>query len=166
MDLFRDVLAVKFIQDIAEGRYVIVVLHGVDTVVHGDVSNAVPGEEVLDQMTGLEIIASETAEILCNDEINLLVLTSLEHSLKIRTIHIQAGISVVLKYGNDLPSIHLAKLLEHIALIRYAGALSLQFVVLGQTAVDRGLIFGGRKAPLVHHVHHHNQLTNPAASFR
>ena len=44
------------LQDIFEGRNVVVVPHGVDTVIHGDIAHAVPWEEVLDKLPGLQVV--------------------------------------------------------------------------------------------------------------
>ena len=46
----------RVLQDIFEGRNVVVVPHGVYPVIHGDVAHAVPWEEVLDKLPGLQVI--------------------------------------------------------------------------------------------------------------
>ena len=53
MYLFGNVFAVHFIQDIFEWGDVVIILHGVDAVIHGNVAHTVPGEEVLNQDTCL-----------------------------------------------------------------------------------------------------------------
>ena len=58
MDFLGNILAVHLIQDIFEWRNVVVVPHGVDTVIHGDVAHAVPWEEVLDKLPGLQVVSS------------------------------------------------------------------------------------------------------------
>ena len=59
MYLLGNVLAIHLIQDVLERRNVVVVPHGVDTVIHGDIADAVTGEEVLDQCAGLQVISTQ-----------------------------------------------------------------------------------------------------------
>ena len=59
MNLLGNVLAVHLVEDVLERRYVVVVPHGVDTVIHGDIADAVTGEEVLDQCAGLQVISAQ-----------------------------------------------------------------------------------------------------------
>ena len=60
MYLLGDVLAVHLIQDVLERRNVVVVPHGVDTVIHGDIPDAVAGEEIFNQEAGLQVIPTQS----------------------------------------------------------------------------------------------------------
>ena len=59
MYLLGNVLAVHLVQDVLERRNVVVVPHGVDTVIHGDIADAVAGKEVLNECAGLQIISAQ-----------------------------------------------------------------------------------------------------------
>ena len=58
MDFLGNILAVHLVQDIFKGRNVVVVPHGVDAVIHGDIAHAVPWEEILDKLPGLQVVPS------------------------------------------------------------------------------------------------------------
>ena len=58
MYLLGNILAVHLVQDVLKRRNVVVVPHGVDTVIHGDIADAVTGEEVLDQCAGLQVVSA------------------------------------------------------------------------------------------------------------
>ena len=60
MYLLGNILAVHLVQDVLKRRNVVVVPHGVDTVIHGDIADAVTGEEVLDQCAGLQVISTQS----------------------------------------------------------------------------------------------------------
>ncbi len=44
MDFLGNILAVHLVQDILERRNIVVIPHGVDTVIHGDIAHTVAGE--------------------------------------------------------------------------------------------------------------------------
>ena len=46
-------------EDVLERRNVVILPHGVDTVIHGDIADAVAGKEVLNECAGLQIISAQ-----------------------------------------------------------------------------------------------------------
>ena len=56
MDFLENILAVHLVQDIFEGCDIVVVTHDVYPVIHGDVTHAIPGEEILDQLPGQQVV--------------------------------------------------------------------------------------------------------------
>ena len=71
MYLLGNILAVHFIQDIFKRGYVVVLPHGVETVIHGDIADAVAGEEVLNQRPRLQVVPSQAGKVFGNDKVNL-----------------------------------------------------------------------------------------------
>ena len=69
------------IQDILERGNVVVLPQGVNAVIHGDIPHAVPWEEVLDQIPGLQVVPSQTAQILGNDKVDLPAFNGFQHTL-------------------------------------------------------------------------------------
>ena len=63
MNLLGNVLAVHLVEDVLERRYVVVVPHGVDTVIHGDIPHAVAGEEIFNQEAGLQVIPTQSGQV-------------------------------------------------------------------------------------------------------
>ena len=70
MHLLRYITAVKFVEYIFERSNFIIVHHGVDVVVQRNITHAMTGKEVLDQMARLQIIAPQAAQIFGNDQID------------------------------------------------------------------------------------------------
>ena len=60
MNLLGNILAVHLVEDVLERRNVVVVPHGVDTVIHGDIPDAVAGEEIFNQEAGLQVIPTQS----------------------------------------------------------------------------------------------------------
>ena len=59
MYLLGNILAVHLVEDVLERRNVVILPHGVDTVIHGDIADAVAGKEVLNECAGLQIISAQ-----------------------------------------------------------------------------------------------------------
>ena len=50
----------NLVEDVLERRNVVVIPHGVDTVIHGDIPDAVAGEEIFNQEAGLQVIPTQS----------------------------------------------------------------------------------------------------------
>ena len=81
MYLLGNILAVHLVEDVLERRNVVVVPHGVDTVIHGDIADTVSWEKVLNQMPGLQIVPPQSAEVFRDDKVDLPALNGSQHSL-------------------------------------------------------------------------------------
>ena len=60
MDFLGNILALHLVQDVLERCNIVVVPHGVDTVIHGDIPHAVAGEEIFNQEAGLQVIPTQS----------------------------------------------------------------------------------------------------------
>ena len=136
MHLFGYVSTVKLVEHIFERGNFIAVHQGVDVVVQHDIAHAMARKEVFNQMARLQIIAAQSAQVFCDDQIDLSFFRVSQKALQTGPVHIQAGKAVILVYINSIPPLCFAHRGEQLALIADAGGFSLQVVVLGQPAIN------------------------------
>ena len=136
MHLLGYVSTVKLVEHIFERGDFIAVHQGVDVVVQRVIAHAMARKEVFDQMARLQIIAAQSAQVFCDDQIDLSFFRVSQKALQTGPVHIQAGKAVILVYINNIPPLCFAHRGEQLALIADAGGFSLQVVVLGQPAIN------------------------------
>ena len=69
MDSLGNILAVHLVQDIFERGNVVVLPHGVNTVIHGDIAHAVSWEEIFNELPRLQVVPPQTGKVFRNDKV-------------------------------------------------------------------------------------------------
>ena len=86
------------LDDIQERSKIIVLLIGaVHTAVHGDETDIMFGEKHFRVKTDFQIVSSDTAHILCNDNTDLVVLYQFDHAVPIGAVEVSTGVTIVHK---------------------------------------------------------------------
>ena len=136
MNLLGNVLAVHLVEDVLERRNVVVVPHGVDTVIHGDIPHAVAGKEIFNQEAGLQVIPTQSGQVFRDHKVYLPALDGFQHPFQVGALHVQPRVAIVLIDCNNLPSLLLAVGFQHSPLVCDTGALPVKVIVLGKPAID------------------------------
>ena len=71
----------RMLRSIERRQINLVITQGVDTVIHGDITDTVSWEKVLNQMPGLQIVPPQSAEVFRDDKVDLPALNGSQHSL-------------------------------------------------------------------------------------
>lgn len=136
LDLARDVLGIHVVHDVLERCNVVVGALGVDTIVNGDISDAHPAEVDVCEVAGHNIIATKTAEILGDNQVNQASFDVIDQAQEVRPIIGKTRKAIVDIVVNDGQLVFLTEAGEHEALRLNAGALADLFVVFAQAAVE------------------------------
>lgn len=125
------------LDDIQERSKIIVLLIGaVHTAVHGDETDIMFGEKHFRVKTDFQIVSSDTAHILCNDNAYLVVLYQFDHAVPIGAVEVSTGVTIVHKKLDVSETLFFCVFLENRLLIDNAVALSCEFVITTQSTVD------------------------------
>lgn len=118
------------LDDIQERSKIIVLLIGaVHTAVHGDETDIMFGEKHFRVKTDFQIVSSDTAHILCNDNADLVVLYQFDHAVPIGAVEVSTGVTIVHKKLDVSETLFFCVFLENRLLIDNAVALSCEFVI-------------------------------------
>ena len=136
MHLLGDIPRIHLVEYVLEGCDLVALGLGVDAVVQGDVPDTMSGEEILDQVASLQIVPAQTAEVLCDDQVDPAQLDVPQEFLQTGPVHVQAGEAIVLVNLNNVPALSFADGCQKLPLVADAGALTLEIIILGEPAID------------------------------
>ena len=108
---------------------------GVDAIVNGDVTDAHSTEVDIRKVTGHDIVATKTAEILGDDQVDQASFDVIDQSQKVWPIIGKTRKAIVDIIVNDGQLVFHTKAGEHEALRLYTGAFADLLVVFAQAAV-------------------------------
>ena len=112
-DLFTAVLDIELVDDIQERSKIVVLLIGaVHTAIHGDETDIVFGEKHFRVETDFQIVSTDTAHVLGDDNTDLIVLDQLNHSFPIGSVEIGPAVPVVHEIKRVGESVVIGVLLE------------------------------------------------------
>ena len=154
------------LKKIADGSQLVLTFVGVDVVRNSDQPNVVIGEELLGQSADLDVITPQAAEVFRYHKVGLPALDGFQHPFQVGALHVQPRVAIVLIDCNNLPSLLLAVVFQHIPLVCNAGALPVKVIVLGKPAINSRPEAARQYCvhACIFHSVHHNRL--PAQSRR
>lgn len=125
------------LDDIQERSKIVVLLIGaVHTAVYGDETDIMFWKKHFRVKTDFQIVSSDTAHILCNDNADLVVLYQFNHAVPIWAVEVSTGVTIVHEKLDVSETLFFCVFLENRLLIDNAVALSCEFIITTQSPVD------------------------------
>ena len=141
MNFTADITRIVFVHDRFQGHHVIAAapkLACVHGIIHGNVANPFLWKDFADQLACVGIVASETAQVFGQHDIEFALFDFREHTLEAGAVLIHTGVSIVTENARHIPALFLTVAAQKFFLILNTGAGSFVGVVFGQTAVNGG----------------------------
>ena len=126
------------LDDIQErSKIVILLISAVHSAVHSNETDIMFGEKHFRVETDFQIVSTDTAHILGDDNTDIIILNQLNHSFPIGSVEVGARVTIVHEKLDVAETLFLCVFFENRLLIDNAVALSCKFVITTQPTVDR-----------------------------
>ncbi len=129
-------MRIHIVQDVLKRSNIIVILHRVNIIVHSDISYVMLFEIDVDIITSLDVVSTQTTEILRNNRINLSSFYVFQKLLEAWPLEIESGKPIVNIIIKDAEPILFTELAQHHLLRFYTHTFTDLFVVLAQAAIN------------------------------
>ena len=119
-------------------KLVALIVERIEIVIDGDIPNLPAWEQHFGVLTDLDIVSTETGQVLGDQRCHLALLHHFKQTLEVWAVKADARISVIHEYLNVLKTVVLCVFLKNGSLILNTVAIPLQLILLRETAIQRG----------------------------